>query len=155
MRRLALLVAFVGAVITSPMGAKASAVINTNNQLFPASNCLVHVTVGSSGVAGDETITVKVTCGPNFWGYYPNFLSVSANDSLSGCWAGGSSSSYPIATAGPFSCRVATAVPGPHNINVSLSFDPHDLTYSPGCAQDTVYDPSYEECGWSFVAIVA
>ncbi len=73
---------------------------------------------------------------------------------MQGCYAGASNGAYPVTSVGPGTCHVAAAVPGPHNINVTMSFDPHDLTYSPGCAQDTVYDPAYEECGWSFIALV-
>jgi hypothetical protein len=151
MRRLALLAAMVGALIVWPTGAKAN--LSLNERDFQATNCTVHVSVTSgTGVPAAETITTKATCGPTSSGLYIGFANLSASDSVSGCSAGAFNDTYPVTKVGPGSCTAALATPGPHKIDVWLSVDTHDDWYPSGCAPDS-FDPSYEECNWTFVAV--
>lgn len=147
------------ALLAWPTGAHASADLNSTTTVYPASNCTVYVTFTvehtATGVPSAEDITVKATCGINSYGEYVNFANLSATDSLAGCDAGAVSEAYPITTVGPSKCRVTNPTPGPHKIDIYFSFTPHDAVYTPGCSQDTAFDPAYEGCNWTQVSVVA
>lgn len=159
MHRRTLLALLPLALLAWPLGANASADISGTTTVYPASNCTVTVTFTvehtAVGVPSAEDISVKAICGINAYGGYIGFASLSASDSLGNCSAGAVADTYPVTKVGPGSCRVTNPTPGPHKIDIFFSFDPHDATYSPGCSQDTTYDPSYEGCNWTQVSLVA
>ncbi|HZS13140.1 MAG TPA: hypothetical protein VFC09_00950 [Candidatus Dormibacteraeota bacterium] len=147
------------ALLAWPMGAHASGTISLTTAVYPASNCTVTVTFTvehtATAVPSAEDISVKATCGINGYGEYIDFASLSASDSLGNCGAGAVATNYPVTRVGPGTCRVTNPIPGPHKVDIFFSFDPHDATYSPGCSEDTTYDPSYEGCNWTQVFLVA
>lgn len=127
----------------------------TQTQVFAASNCTVtvSVTVDASVPAKSLTITSSATCTINGYGSYVSDALVTADDGLA-CQANARNGVYPVTSVGPASCTEQNPLPGQHNVAVSMSFDPHDIYYSPGCGQDTSFDPSYERCSWSMSVLV-